>query len=230
MPTRDHRAKGSASLVRRITRRVRCGVLFAFVASSVVVALQPAAWSDDGVPASLATVPAADATAPQRSVREYLIKAAILYNLAKFASWPNSAFNSDQAAIRICVLGVDPFGPALTALQGKQVGQRPLKTAVIEDVDNVAACHVLFISASETNRLGEILAAIARLPIVTVADMTPFTAAGGMVRLTQADGRSGLEVNVGAAADAGVSFSSKLLRLANTVDPRTAVLDRRRSE
>jgi len=92
----------------------------------------------------------------------------------------------------------------------------------IADVEDAAACHILFVSASEKDRLAEILNAVETLPILTVADMGEFASSGGIVALKEVKDRSRLEINVGAADKAGVKLSSKLLRLADTVSTQTA--------
>jgi len=54
---------------------------------------------------------------------EYRIKAAFLYNFAKFVEWPAQAFKSPSDPIVIGVLGTDPFGDALAeAVAGKTLG------------------------------------------------------------------------------------------------------------
>ena len=154
--------------------------------------------------------------------REYLIKAAILYNFAKFAEWPAGAFVSDEAALRICVIGDNPFGAALASIDGKTARERTLSATPIAHVEDAAACHILFVSASERDRLASILEAVEGRPILTVADMGQFTSSGGIVALKNDNNQSRLEINIGAAEKAGVSLSSKLLRLADTVNTQTA--------
>ncbi|NNE84227.1 MAG: YfiR family protein [Alphaproteobacteria bacterium] len=181
------------------------------------------ARADSVIPVAVA--PSTDEAARERVSREYLIKAAILYNLAKFATWPETAFTGADAPVRLCVLGRDPFGAALQSLRGKRVGQRQLAITMSTDVDNAPACHILFVSGSEEPHLGEILDTVSRLPILTVADFEHFATAGGIIGLTEVEDRSRLEVNVDAAGLAGVRLSSKLLRLAVTVDTQTAQIN-----
>ena len=205
-------------------------VLIALAASLLMLRASPMAHAGEATPTALASVsPNAD-EAPKKPTREYLIKAAILFNLAKFATWPAGTFADGNARLRICVLGEDPFGPAMSALDGKQVGARKLTTATLSDVADAGACHVLFVSASEADHLPAVLQAVAGLPILTVADMQTFATKGGMVRLTEEDGRSGLEVNLSAADQAGIHLSSKLLRLAETISPQTAYLNEHRQK
>src|SRR3990172_10053935 len=50
---------------------------------------------------------------------EYQVKAAILFNFAKFVEWPDAAFPDPATPIIIGVLGEDPFGSALDAAKNK---------------------------------------------------------------------------------------------------------------
>jgi hypothetical protein len=154
--------------------------------------------------------------------REYLIKAAILFNFAKFASWPETAFSYPNAPMRLCVLGDDPFGVALDGLHGKQVRNRSLATARISTVEQAPKCHILFVSGSEEANLSAILDYVAELPILTVADIGRFANTGGIIALKEVDNRSRIDINIGAAEKAGLKLSSKLLRLANTVSTQAA--------
>lgn len=43
---------------------------------------------------------------------EYRVKAAFLYNFARFVEWPNNPSNTSLPTLVIGVLGEDPFGPA----------------------------------------------------------------------------------------------------------------------
>lgn len=149
--------------------------------------------------------------------REHLIKAAILYNFAKFTRWPAMAFESVDAPLYLCVLGVDPFGDALATVDGKRVGARNLRTRLITDTAQIAACHLLFVSASETERLADILAATDGAAILTVADLPGFSRAGGIITLNVVEDRTRFAVNRLAADRAGLTLSAKLLRLADSV-------------
>ncbi len=149
--------------------------------------------------------------------REHLIKSAILYNFAKFARWPDTAFESPSAPLKLCVLGANPFGEALATIEGKRVGEHPLKIVLITEPLAIAGCHMLFVSASEKPRLQQILGAIDGQPMLTVADWPGFAGAGGVINLETVEDRSRFEVNVAAAERAGLKLSAKLLRLATVV-------------
>ena len=52
---------------------------------------------------------------------EYAVKAAYLYNFAKYVEWPSAVFTRPDAPMAICIVGENPFGAALSALAGKAV-------------------------------------------------------------------------------------------------------------
>lgn len=193
-------------------------VVFAGLAASAFTVGWPADARAQQVPLVNKGAPGEVANRPRVS-REYLIKAAIIYNLAKFTTWPTTAFADADAPVRLCVIGHDPFAAALESIDAKPIGDRRLNAVLIEDLEYASACHILFISPSEKDRLAEILNAVANQPLLTVADMQDFALSGGIVGLTELDGRSRLRVNVAAADKAGLRLSSKLLRLAEVVNP-----------
>src|SRR5882762_3439214 len=98
------------------------------------------------------SMPGAGATATPRSVitPEYDLKAAFLFNFAQFVEWPADAFAAATTPITIGVLGDDPFGASLDALvNGETIRNRSLVVRRFPSVEQVDACHILFISASE---------------------------------------------------------------------------------
>src|ERR1051325_6362323 len=65
---------------------------------------------------------------------EYPVKAAFLFNFAKFVEWPAVTFKNPEDPITICVLGQNPFGTALEdVVRNKTVANRPF---VVRDVSN----------------------------------------------------------------------------------------------
>jgi hypothetical protein len=209
----DKQHRGTAA--KTIAASLR-GIATAGFAMGMVALSAPAAQAQSGEVASSRLDPSSEIS------REYLIKAALLFNFAKFAQWPETAFGSDSAPLRVCVIGENPFGSALTSLEGKTAIDRPLAVARIATVEDAPACQILFVSASEQGRLDQILDAVGALPILTVADMGQFTGSGGIVALKAVDNQSRLEINVEAAEKAGLKLSSKLLRLADTVGTQAA--------
>ena len=149
---------------------------------------------------------------------ESQVKAVFLYNFTKYVGWPPEAFAGDTAALNVCVLGRDPFGPALDAtLRGESVNQRSLAARRVSSLDEVAGCQILFIADSEEHELTAILRRVEGKPILTVGEMDKFAETGGMIRLRKIENKIRLEINEGSAARAGLKISSQLLKLARIV-------------
>jgi len=145
---------------------------------------------------------------------EYQVKAAYMYNLAKFVDWPPGAFVSPSQPIVFCVLGQTPLSRALEdALAGKVVGQRPLGFRQLSDSNQAGACKVLFISAPDTKHLRQILDQVKPLHLLTVGESEDFAEQGGIARFFLDAGRVRLEFNLDAADEAKLHVSSKLLSL-----------------
>ena len=53
------------------------------------------------------------ARAAQDSPSEYQLKAAFVYNFAKFVDWPPKVYSGPQSPFSICILGTDPFGSVI---------------------------------------------------------------------------------------------------------------------
>jgi hypothetical protein len=155
--------------------------------------------------------------AQQAKPSEYAVKATYLYNFARFVEWPSGAVtNGDSFAI--CILGHDPFGPALDAtLTGEAIEGKPVVAKRISQAQESASCRIVFISSSEEARLKEILAAIDKSSVLTVSDMPQFSRRGGMIQFVLEGSRVRFEVNLTNAQNAGLTLSSELLKVSVAV-------------
>jgi hypothetical protein len=149
---------------------------------------------------------------------EYQVKAAYMYNLAKFVDWPSDAFETPSQPIVFCVLGLTPLNrPLEDALTRKVVGARPLVFRQISDSKQASECKVLFINLPDKKRCRQTLELVKSLHILTVGEADDFTEQGGVARFLLDEGRVRLEFNLDAAADAKLHISSKLLSLGKTM-------------
>ena len=148
---------------------------------------------------------------------EYKLKAAFLFNFARFTRWPTSAANSSSPFV-ICVLGKDPFGEALSALQERSIGEKAIKLRYTDSISSgIDQCQVLFVSKSEMNYLKQIMHFTNGKPIVTVSDIDGFAEVNGMFEFINTDGKLSFIINNSIAQTNGVQISSSLLNLAYKV-------------
>lgn len=159
------------------------------------------------------------ATAQSARAPEYQVKAAFLYNFAKFVEWPAPALPGSSAPFRICVLGHDPFGDALTTIvQGKSIAGHAILSLQVQSPAEARSCHVLFLSESDPENLKHELDRLRDLPVLTVGDSADFLPLGGMINFVLEQDRVRFEINLAAAERHHLKLSSKLLAVARVVN------------
>jgi hypothetical protein len=171
------------------------------------------------VVAVLNPVVGSGAAQPQRAVtQEYDLKAAFLFNFAQFVEWPAEDFAAGGAPIVIGILGSDPFGRSLDDIvAGETIRNRPLVVRHYRTVEQVDTCHILFISSSEAGQLEHIVKTLGRRSVLTVGETRDFTNRSGMIGFDVSQKHLRLRINLGAAQEARLTISSKLLRQAQIV-------------
>ena len=158
------------------------------------------------------------AWAQTAAFREYQLKAVFLFNFAQFVEWPSSAYLEPGAPLVIGVLGEDPFGTTLDdTVRDEMIGPHPLVVQRYRRPEEIAHCHILFISHSETGRLEQVLARLRGRQILTVSDAPGYAARGVMIRFITEKGKIRLRINLDAAKATGLVISSKLLRPAEII-------------
>ena len=154
----------------------------------------------------------------QTESRTALVKVGYLHKFAKFIEWPTEAFQSERAVFALCVLGTDSFVGALPSIQGKPIKGRKLEIKYFAQKAPEKGCHILFVSASEADRISQIITSRQFTPSLTVADIERFTHSGGMINFMTEGHKTRFAINLKAAQRAGLRIRSKLLKLATIVD------------
>jgi hypothetical protein len=153
---------------------------------------------------------------------EYQVKAAFLYNLARFVDWPAAKFRSPDSPLLIGVMGDNPFDEDLVRLvANKMVDRHPIGVVAVNDPAGAARCHVVFFSRSMKQSFDQLLPALGEAHVLTVSDIEKFARRHGMVGLVLENERVKLEISPKAAAAAGLTLSSQLLRIARLVPEAT---------
>jgi hypothetical protein len=174
------------------------------------------AWSAGEVAAGRWPASAEDA-APLRAT-EYELKAAFLYNFVVYTEWPSDAFAKDDAPFVVAVVGTDPFGSDLDdAFEAKSKGAHRVELRRHRAVADLQACHVLFVARSEERRLAEVLRAPIGARCLVVGDSAGLAGNGAMLGFFLDEKKVRFEADPAAAERAGLTLSSKLLKLARVI-------------
>lgn len=157
------------------------------------------------------------ASQPTDAAVEYKIKAAFLLNFAKFINWPEESFIEESPSFKVCVLGEDPFGSALSTIESRTVSNRKVDLYYVSRLEDATSCHLLFISASEKNNLELIRETLQDLPITTVSDIEGFAKNGGIIEFLTREDKVAFTINLNRARQQRLNIHSALLNLATEV-------------
>ena len=181
-------------------RIIRLGLL---VACAILTEFVPVAWA-------ISTEEGNDSQGG-----EYQVKAAFLFNFAKFVGWPAHKFSQPDSPLIIGLIGSDPFGGLLEEqVQDQRINDRTVMVRHVESMPELRKCHIIFICRSEVSRLGAILSEVRSDNVLTVGESDNFLGRGGMINFVMVGNAVHFQINDAAARRAGLKISSKLQPLA----------------
>lgn len=142
------------------------------------------------------------------------LKAAYIFNFAKFVEWPNSGTADD---LLMCFMGAPGvFGLLAHDVGGTLIGQRRVVVRSIEMAEPADSCSLLYVDASVAT-LSKVTSR-ASSHALTISDRHDFTRLGGTIEMFADGSRLRFNVNLGNARSAGLRISSQLLQLASKVE------------
>ncbi len=145
---------------------------------------------------------------------EYEIKAAFLYNFAKFVEWPDGTLERSER-FTICVVGASDVSEQLDrVVDGRNVGGRAVAVETLPGPEEGAGCQILFATDSAA---AEATRGLGFPGVLTVGERSSFAREGGMINFVFIDKKVRFEINKKSAEEAGLAISSKLLKLAHDV-------------
>jgi hypothetical protein len=158
------------------------------------------------------------AHAQAEGVGEYQVKAAFLYNFAKFVEWPDAPSTNGRDPILLCVAGHDPFGKILEqSILGKTANGHPFLIKLFKKDEDASGCHILFTDSSDETYIRSLFDRLRGSSVLTVGETEGFLRLGGIVNFTLEENKVRFEINVDAAERARLKISSKLLSVAKVV-------------
>jgi hypothetical protein len=155
------------------------------------------------------------------TVSETEVKAAFLYNFAKFVTWPAEAFSSENAPIQLAVFGDEDVTSTLKSLlSDKKAHGRSFEVKRISNPQEAKTFQMVFVTGSENRRAAQILEATKKLPVLTIGETEQFIDLGGMISFVFEETQLRFEINPEPAGKAKLDISSKLLRLGKKRSPK----------
>jgi len=152
---------------------------------------------------------------------ERAIKATFLSKFELYVTWPERSFASAASPFRLCVVGVDDTFADLIARAavGQSAGGHAIVVVRLPAASGNDGCELLFIPMNDAETVRLQLAAVDRLPVLTVTDGMRDGSAKGIVNFVILNNRVRFEIDDATAVRSGLAISSKLLSLAVSVRP-----------
>ena len=145
------------------------------------------------------------------------VKAAFLYNFAKFAQWPAESLPPGER-LQLCVVGDDAVADALEqTIKGRAIEGHELSVRVVGTDAVLRSCHLVYVDGRDARRSSQALEALRGAAVLSVGDGDKFAELGGVAQLVLEQDRMRFSVNVTAVERARLRLSSKLLSLASIV-------------
>ncbi len=158
------------------------------------------------------------AGAQAQSATEYQVKAAFLFNFAKFVEWPTEVFPGADAPLQICVWGQDPFGREFEQIiADKAVNGHRIEVVHPEGLPQARSCQILFVASSQKQQAQQALQGLKGASVLTVGDAEGFAQMGGIIGFVLDDSRVRFVINQKAAEQAHLKLSARLLTVAKAV-------------
>jgi hypothetical protein len=154
--------------------------------------------------------------APQ-AVAEHDVKAAYLYNFARFVTWPVDVPAASEP-FRLCVVADGQMLDAVVeTMAGETINGRSVETPTPQTPDEARTCQMLFLGRAAGERARTLLGGVRDSPVLTVGDFEGFVAQGGVIELVREQNRIRFDINSRNAARARLVISARLLRVARRV-------------
>lgn len=158
---------------------------------------------------------------------EYQVKAGFLFNFAKFVEWPDGIQNG-RSELRLGIAAPDEiFELMAQALEGKVVGERPVRVVRITAADverEIPLPQIVFVQQDAQRprqdsgvNLPQLFALAEKQSVLVVGESAGFANAGGIIGFVQRGENLRFQVNLAKAQRAGLKLSARLSGLAEIV-------------
>lgn len=149
-------------------------------------------------------------------LKEYEVKAAFVYQFIKYVGWPQNTFEESKNRFFIGVINGSPIYSFLKSLEKTPVDGKTIVVKHFNQLAEVTDVHILFIHPKIVFEPRDLTKMTVSQHVLTVGE-TPGFIQHGVINFHLQDSKIRFEINNALAKNSGLEISSKLLRLATTV-------------
>ncbi|MDF1781761.1 MAG: YfiR family protein [Alcanivoracaceae bacterium] len=144
------------------------------------------------------------------------IKAAFIYNFAKFVEWPVDAFKTDDEPLTLCALDGSVEQRQLALIDGRVAQGRVIAQRVVDTPEQANRCHILYLPPDTTSYASALSSFVAH-SVLTISENTQFVDQGGIVSLFIDGDHVRFRINLKVAQESRLKVSARMLQLAQEV-------------
>ena len=153
--------------------------------------------------------------ASARAADDASIKAALIYKLSHYVSWPDSK----RESFLICSDADSRTINALRKLEQRKIKDLPVSVKPLDDnsLADPTACHIIYLTKPDSARVKGFLMGVSHDAVLTVSDIKDFSKVGGMIELSSKQQRLHFLINLKAAKEVSLEIASPLLEISTIV-------------
>jgi len=161
---------------------------------------------------------AAGSAVSKDTAAEISVKAAVAHKIAKFVSWPDARFATDDNPLRFCVLGDPMLLKAFEDLSDRAIRGRPIQViAAPAPAAAAISCDVLYLGEDQQQTVDVWIDSVAGQPVLTFGESGEYGGQGSIVTMTVRRNKVRFSIDLDANKNTGLRISAQLLQLATTV-------------
>jgi hypothetical protein len=149
-------------------------------------------------------------------VSDPALRAAYLFNFAKFIEWPPPAGEA-TAPLRVCSTDARVAEALFAILAGKVINGRAVTGALVSPEDGVLACAIVHGGDLNDRQSKVLLTTLGKQPTFTIGDSDRFTGLGGAAHFYLERGRLRFAINLDVVRRTGLRIDPGLLQMAQII-------------
>lgn len=151
-----------------------------------------------------------------QTVSDPALRAAYLFNFAKFIEWPASAGGA-PVPLRVCSTDARVAEELMALVAGKVINGRSVAGAHVSVEAGARACAIVHAGGLNERQSKALLTTLDNHPIFTIGDSDRFTALGGAAHFYLERGRLRFAINLDIVRRTGLRIDPGLLTMAQII-------------
>ena len=144
------------------------------------------------------------------------IKAAFIYNFAKFIEWPAAPFASPTAPVTVGFVGGSALADSFEQnTKGKNANGRDFVIKRLSGASGAEQCQIVYVA--DASQVGALTDALKGKPVLLIGEPEAILESGGAIRFIKEGAKVVFDLNLASVGTAGLKVDAKIQKAARTV-------------